>query len=119
MGVARHNAARREREWGDMPEQITLDDVRRELEAATQVLRDQGGFDWLMSGRQTFNVAAIREGFTQRGMPAPSPDAVQRWLKTLPRTEYYNSRIGAWGHRDDLVVFFARRIGHGGLEAAD
>lgn len=100
-------------------QQISFDEVTRELPAAEATLRAHGGFGWLFGGRTQFNVQGIREGLAETGGAAPSNDAVQRWMRLLPGTTYYNSRLGAWARRDDLVVFFARRIGHGGEVAAD
>jgi hypothetical protein len=104
---------------------ITLDEARAELPRAEEALRASTGWEWLFTGRETYNVAMVLEAINKRfGGVYASDDAVRRWFKLLPRTEGYGSNIGLWANRDDLVVLFARRqLGYmaedDGAEAAD
>jgi hypothetical protein len=79
------------------------------LDEAEALLRQDGRFTWLLSGRQAwsvYNVAREYEGAT--GVTV-SHDTVMRWFKRLPDSgaENYGGTIGWRARRDALVLFFA------------
>lgn len=78
-------------------------------EDAEEILRQDGRYDWLLSGRQVWSVNEVVERYsTEVGVPV-SHDTVTRWFKRLPASEAenYGGTIGWRAKRDALVMFFA------------
>lgn len=79
------------------------------LAEAEGMLRQDGRYGWLLSGRQAWSVQdVVREYEAATGVPI-SHDTVTRWFKRLPQggAENYGGTIGWRAQRDALVVFFA------------
>jgi len=79
------------------------------LAEAESMLRQDGRYGWLLSGRQAWSVQdVVREYEAATGVPV-SHDTVTRWFKRLPDggAENYGGTIGWRAQRHALVVFFA------------
>lgn len=79
------------------------------LAQAEEVLRTDGRFAWVLSGRQAWSVAEIAERYAEAtGVPV-SHDTVTRWMRRLPPggAENYGGTIGYRARRDALIQFFA------------
>ena len=80
------------------------------LSEAETILRTNGRWGWLLSGRQAWSVYDVaREYAAATGVPV-SHDTVTRWFKRLPDggAENYGGTIGWRAQRDALVIFFAQ-----------
>jgi hypothetical protein len=101
------------RRWVAVEEAVAMPDLA--LPEAEALLRAHGGYDWLLSGKQFWSVSEIVEEFDRVGLKV-SHDAVTRWIKPLPFTDDFGDKIGLRAARNDLIVYFARRLrGSGGL----
>lgn len=83
------------------------------LQEAEELLRKDGRYDWLVSGRQVWTVQEVVDHQREDvGVPI-SPDTVTRWAQWLHKTygtegaEKYGGPIGWRMRRDPLIKFYA------------
>jgi hypothetical protein len=76
---------------------------------AEEALRQDGRWDWLLSGRRAWSVMDVARAYEEATGVGVSHDTVMRWFKRLPPggAEKYPGAIGWRAFRDALVVFFA------------
>lgn len=79
------------------------------LHAAETLLRDHGGYEWLLSDQQFWSVSEVILALKKEGLKV-SNDAVARWFKPLPHTQDFGGPIGLRASRNDLILFFASRM---------
>jgi hypothetical protein len=79
------------------------------LAEAENMLRQDGRYGWLLSGRQAWSVQDVVREYEAATGVSVSHDTVTRWFKRLPDggAENYGGTIGWRAQRDALVVFFA------------
>jgi hypothetical protein len=87
------------------------------LEEAEQILRDHGGYAWLLSARQFWSVAEVTEQLNAVGLPVKE-STVRKWFQEIAtRTpQHFQDLGGALGwraSRNGLVLHFARMTGSG------
>jgi hypothetical protein len=90
------------------------------LHEAEQILRDHGGYDWLLSGRQFWSVAEVKEQLNEVGLPVKD-SAVRKWFQEIAaRTpQHFQDLGGALGwraSRNGLILLFARMTGSGEID---
>lgn len=78
------------------------------VEQAEELLRQHGGYDWLLAGPDVWGVSNIVEQLARMGMQV-SADTVQRWVRDLAHTQNMGG-MGYWASRGDLMMFFASRM---------
>jgi hypothetical protein len=81
-----------------------------ELAEAEAVLKRDGRYAWLLSGRQAWSVAEIANEYSAAtGVPV-SHDTVTRWARRMAGdgAENYGGTIGWRIQRDALIQFFAQ-----------
>lgn len=88
------------------------------LEEAEARLREHGGYEWALSGRQMWSAADITAKLTDMGMKV-SKDTVTRWIKAMPNMQDFGG-MGIFASRADLILFLAGRFkSEDGLEQAN
>lgn len=76
-------------------------------EEAVRILTGRGGYEpFLNDGKQWWSVQEIVEAFASVGLVV-SADTVTRWVKDMPGTESFGSRMGYRAKRHNLLVYFA------------
>jgi hypothetical protein len=81
------------------------------FERAVTLLRERGGYDWLLSGPEAFFADDVAEQLTASGVRV-TRDTVARWFKDLPHTQNFG-KLGLSATRRDLIEFFASKFIHG------
>jgi hypothetical protein len=76
---------------------------------AEKLLEEHGGYNWLLDGRTFWSVTEVVEQLDEQGLSV-SPDAVTRWIKELPHTQYFGGAVGWRASRSDLIQLFASRM---------
>ncbi len=78
------------------------------LADAEEVLRQDGRYGWLLSGKQAWSVYDVAHDYEAATGVSVSHDTVTRWFKRLPDggAENYGGTIGWRAKRDALIVFF-------------
>ena len=82
------------------------------LPEAEAILQAHGGYSWLLSAKQFWSVGEIVSEFDKVGLRV-SHDAVTRWIRPLPHTDDFGGKIGLRASRNNLILYFAGRLGSG------
>ena len=87
------------------------------LDEAEQMLRDHGGYTWLLSARQFWSVTEVTEQLNAVGLPVKET-TVRKWFQEIAtRTpQHFQDLGGALGwraSRNGLILLFARMTGSG------
>lgn len=80
---------------------------------AEKLLNEHGGYGWLLEGRTFWSVSEIVEQLQEEGLQVSS-DAVTRWIKALPHTQYFGGAVGWRASKSDLIQLFANRMSSSG-----
>lgn len=91
-----------------------------ELDEATAIrmLRDRGGYDWLIDGPAAWFASDVADRLSAMGITV-TRDTVGRWFKRMPHTQDFG-KLGLSASRQDLLLYFAgRMIGTSGGSSAD
>jgi hypothetical protein len=75
---------------------------------AIRLLRDRGGYDWLIDGPASWFATDVADRLTDAGI-AVTRDTVGRWFKRLPHTQDFG-KLGLSASRHDLLLYFAGRM---------
>lgn len=87
-----------------------------DYERATALLRERGGYSWLLDGPESFFADDIAEHLTRAGVRV-TRQTVGNWIRDLPHTQNFG-RLGLSASRRDLVEFFAARFVRGAGDGA-
>lgn len=78
------------------------------IEQAIALLRQQGGYDWLIDGAEAWSASNVADRLCESGIEVSS-DTVVRWFKTLPTYQDFG-KLGIYASRSVLLVYFASKI---------
>ena len=73
---------------------------------AERLLREHGGYNWLLDGPAFWSVREIADALKAEGANM-GDDAIWRRVKKLPHTQNFGGPVGLKASRRDLVVMFA------------
>jgi hypothetical protein len=79
-----------------------------QLNEATSLLEQHGGYGWLLRGPDVLLASDIAEHLAQMGIKV-TRETVGRWIKVLPHTQDFG-KVGLAATRDDLILMFADRF---------
>lgn len=79
-----------------------------DFDKATALLRERGGYEWLLNGPEAWYSEDIAEQLTASGMRV-TRETVARWIRGLPHTQNFG-KLGLSASRRDLIEFFAGRF---------
>lgn len=78
------------------------------IDRALALLRERGGYDWLIDGPQAWGARDVADRLTAMGLSV-TRETVAIWFRQLPHTQDFG-RLGLSASRGDLLVFFASRM---------